>query len=234
MKLFNFLNESVEDKGILKAAFMAGSPGAGKSYTLSRIKSGNIEPRIVNTDSFYPMFKNDWTANWKGISSHVIKLTQNQLVKFLNSMLPLAIDGTSNSVSTMFQRIGILESVGYDVSAMVFVNTDLDVAIERANKRERRVDTKFIKQSYDNVQNAKEYYRSKFKMFIEIDNSEHNLDNDVVIKAFRKLTAYYSSPVENPIGKKIILNMREKKLKYLVPEIYTKEQLQRFVSNWYK
>ena len=46
------INESIEDKGILKACFMAGTPGAGKTYTISKVKSGQIEPRMVNTDKW--------------------------------------------------------------------------------------------------------------------------------------------------------------------------------------
>ena len=32
LKLMDLLNEGVYDKGILKAVFMAGGPGSGKSY----------------------------------------------------------------------------------------------------------------------------------------------------------------------------------------------------------
>ena len=44
------LNESINDKGILKAIFVVGLPGAGKSYTISNLK-GQISPKIVNTDA---------------------------------------------------------------------------------------------------------------------------------------------------------------------------------------
>lgn len=53
-RLYEFLkslNEGINDKGIFKAAFMSGSSAAGKSYVISRITSGSIEPRIVNTDT---------------------------------------------------------------------------------------------------------------------------------------------------------------------------------------
>ena len=63
MKFLRYLTEGIEDKGIFKAVFLAGHPGSGKSYTLDRIKSGQIEPRIVNTDKFVEHYKNaDWMA----------------------------------------------------------------------------------------------------------------------------------------------------------------------------
>ena len=37
LKLMDLLNEGVYDKGILKAVFMAGGPGSGKSYVASQI-----------------------------------------------------------------------------------------------------------------------------------------------------------------------------------------------------
>ena len=58
MRLENYLiSEGINDKGIFKACFMCGHPGAGKSYTLTKIKSGIIEPRIVNIDKAFPLFK---------------------------------------------------------------------------------------------------------------------------------------------------------------------------------
>jgi 4-hydroxy-tetrahydrodipicolinate reductase len=50
MKFEEFLlQESINDKGILKAVFVVGMPGAGKSYTVSNLK-GQVSPKIVNTD----------------------------------------------------------------------------------------------------------------------------------------------------------------------------------------
>lgn len=45
------LTEGINDKGIFKCLFLAGSSASGKSYVLKKIKDGQIEPRIVNTDT---------------------------------------------------------------------------------------------------------------------------------------------------------------------------------------
>ena len=37
IKLMDILNEGVYDKGILKAVFMAGGPGSGKSYVAKNL-----------------------------------------------------------------------------------------------------------------------------------------------------------------------------------------------------
>ena len=58
IKLKNLLNEGVYDKGILKAVFMAGGPGSGKSYVASEIfgipKKINVSVsglKTVNSDT---------------------------------------------------------------------------------------------------------------------------------------------------------------------------------------
>jgi len=45
MRLEDYITEGINDKGIFKACFMCGSAGSGKSYTLSKVKSGSIEPQ---------------------------------------------------------------------------------------------------------------------------------------------------------------------------------------------
>ena len=50
MKTFKqFVAESINDKGVLKAVFVIGIPGAGKSYTVKKL-NGTVQPRVVNTD----------------------------------------------------------------------------------------------------------------------------------------------------------------------------------------
>ena len=58
IKLMNLLNEGVFDKGILKAVFMAGGPGSGKSYVASQLfgipKKINVSAsglKTVNSDT---------------------------------------------------------------------------------------------------------------------------------------------------------------------------------------
>ena len=50
------VNESINDKGIFKAIFMAGTPGAGKT-TVAKKLSGGVEPRFVSTDTWVEFMK---------------------------------------------------------------------------------------------------------------------------------------------------------------------------------
>jgi len=231
MKFLKYLlSEGIEDKGIFKAVFMAGHPGAGKSYTLDKIKSGSIEPRLINTDKFHEHFKN---AEWSTVEDKVKRLNNAQLALYLNSMLPLAVDGTSGSIQAMLRRRGLLESMGYD-TAMVFVNTDLETAIRRVQGRERKVDEKFIRESFKKVNENKKFYRSKFDTFIEVDNNDGMLTNKAVNHAFKFLTSFYNAPVKNIIGKRRIKKMKANTWKYLDPNVMPMSEIKGIVSVWYR
>jgi len=230
MKFLRYLTEGIEDKGIFKAVFLAGHPGAGKSYTLDKIKSGQIEPRIVNTDKFHEHYKN---ADWANIGDKVRKLTKSQLKLYLNSMLPLAVDGTSGSIPAMLRRRGLLESMGYD-TAMVFVNTDLETAIRRVQARDRKVPEEFIRESFKKVNENKKFYRSKFDTFIEVDNNDGELNNSVIKHAFNFLTSFYNAPVKNLIGKRRIKKMKANTWKYLDPNVMAMDEIKKIVSVWYR
>lgn len=231
---YNLLSEGINDKGIFKAVFMCGSSGAGKSYVLTKIKSGSIEPRIVNTDKFIEFYGSEWTR-WVVDKSKY--LTKSQLVLYLNSMLPLAIDGTSANPNAIIRRQGILESIGYDTS-MVFIKTPLETALRRVKERHqemgRYVPDEFVKKSYESVTKLKGFYRGKFSPFIEIENDDGELTNEAVVNAFKKMTSFYSSKLKNPLGQDKIDKMKEEGEKYLMPSTMTKEEIQGLVSVWYR
>ena len=235
------ITESIEDKGILKACWMSGSPGSGKDYVLNRIKSGQIEPRVVNTDKFTEFIAKKLNIDlkpdsnfWKNYGDKTKKLTKDQLSLYINSLLPLWIDGTSSNPSSAFRRVGILKSIGYD-TAMVWINTDLEVAKERNKKREKMVPEDFLIKVHNQISKLKDYYRSEFNNFYEVNNNEGELNNDAILKAFRKVNNFFNSPVENPIGKELIKKMRKNGHKYLIDtDEYSMKVIKKYVSNWYK
>jgi dephospho-CoA kinase len=252
MRLSNFLiNEGINDQGIMKAVFMAGHPGAGKSFVLNKIKSGNVEPRWVNTDkafvedkrlkklekqnpeTIFKIFQEHWNEGWPLIKDDVKRINKNQLALYINSMLPLAVDGTSNSISLLHTRKGLLERFGYD-TAMVFINTDLETAIARAKIRSRKVNPDFIEQTFQQVTKHKAYYRSLFNEWQEIPNSEGELTPKVIQQAFKQMGRFFDSPIKNPVGQDTIKRMKEEGLKYLTPEIRDMSEIKKVVSVWYR
>lgn len=235
------INESIEDKGILKACFMAGTPGAGKTYTINKVKSGQIEPRMVNTDKFtefvaqqFGMSPNDIGADWGAYKSKIKSLSSSQLALYINSLLPLWVDDTSSKPQSVFRRQGILKSIGYD-TAMIWVDTNLETAIERNAQRERNVPEDFLRDVYKRIKKLKDYYKSEFRFFYEVKNGNGELDNEAITEAFRKVSGFFNSSLENPIGKQLIEDMKSQGHKYLVDtEDYDMNVLKRLVKGWYR
>jgi cytidylate kinase len=239
MRSSEFLNESVHDKGILKAVIFGGTPGAGKSYVLDRITSGSIGARVVNTDKMLEFLARQQgidlgkKENQRALLDKSKNLTINQFANYLNGLLPLFIDGTSSNAPNTLRRVGILESFGYDVG-FVWVETDLEVAIARAAARERTVDEDFIRNVHARAAENKEYFQHKFDNFIEVGNNDGELTDRAVQTAFKAATGFFTQPVQNPVGKRLIKTLEETGKAYLVPELYSKEDIMNILHIWYK
>jgi len=231
MKFKSYITESINDKGILKACFMAGFPAAGKSYTIKQIKSGSIGVKTVNTDTWVEFFGSN--IDWTELGDKVKILTKEQLILYMNSLLPLWVDGTSSNSNALFRRKGILESIGYDTS-MVWVQADLETILERNRNRKRNVDELFIIDTYNKLDRFKQYYKTQFNPFIIIDNNDGAFTNELVLEAYRKMSSFFSSPVKNFIGIDLINDMKSNGYKYLFDtDRYDKQYLNKLVDSWY-
>lgn len=231
-----FLDEGINDKGILKAVFVVGIPGSGKSYTISKLPGG---PRLVNTDrsTEYLASKFDIESNadtWKTFFRDKAKtMTTGLLKNYLNGMLPLFVDGTSSDASNVLNRAGLLESLGYDVG-MVFIETDLDVAQQRAAQRERKVTPEFIEKVHAASQENKEYFAGKFSFFKTVKNNPGELDDAAMAAIFKQVAGFYDTPVKNPVGKRVIEKLTSSNEKLLVPTILDQGELDKKVEGWYR
>lgn len=216
--------ESINDKAIFKAVFLTGNPGAGKSYTLSKISDGSIMPRIVNSDKFGEHY---------GYSDNTKQLVRNSLKNYLNGMLPLFVDGTSSDISNVYSRKGILESLGYD-TGMIFINTSLETSLERNEQRKRQVPEDFLKRAHERIEENKEYYKKTFGYFYEINNDIGELTDEVIINAYKSVKGFYNSNIQNPIGLRYYEEMISNNMKYLTDGIITDKELEKKLTIWYK
>jgi predicted ABC-type ATPase len=216
---------------------MSGTPASGKSYVISRISDGSIEPRVVNTDKLVEFLKAYKADSWMDIKDTVKQTTKKQLALYVNSLLPLWVDGTSSSPQAVMKRNGVLKSLGYD-TALIWIDTSLETSMERAKKRYeeggREVPEAFIIETYKKLQGLKSYYASEFKHFTEILNDDGELIDKVVLQAYKKMRAFYNTPVRNPMGIKLIERMRENGHKYLTDGEYTLQEINNLISIWYR
>lgn len=223
----------------MKAIFIVGIPGSGKSYTASKL-TGQIAPRVVNTDraTEYLIKKGNQvnTETWPKFKDTAHHVTKTALGNYINSMLPLFIDGTSNDASNILQRAGILESLGYDVG-MVFIETSLETAIKRANERlkhtGREVGEDFIRAVEAQAADNRKFFASKFPFFKVIKNDEGELDDATLTKAFKDVAGFFNQPIENPVGKRNVEKLREANQKYL-SDLMGQDAINKKLEAWYK
>lgn len=226
------LQESINDLGIFKAVFMAGFPGAGKTYVLTKVKSGQIEPRMVSVDR-YVEFKDPNGKDYMAFYDRSKTVTATQLLLYINSLLPLAVDVTSSKSTTVIRRYNILENLGYDMG-MIFVNTSAETSWERIQQRSRKVDRDSFLRYYDQIQKTKEFLKGKFPFYIEVKNDTGELTDEVVLGSYKKVSYFYESSIKNPIGQGYYNLIKSYGWKYLTPNVMPMAELKGKVADWYR
>ena len=223
IKLFDILNEGVYDPGIFKAVFTAGGPGSGKSYTAATLfgmpkKIPFVSAKGlkgVNSDSAFEslLSKMGLPKDLRNLSPEKVKqyakvrdkaksLTKKRMQHFINSKLGMLIDGTGKDYNKISKYKKRLEAEGYDCY-MVFVNTDLEVALERNANRDRKVPEDIVKKAWHEVNQNLGRYQGLFggSNMLIVDNSEQKEFSD---KIKSKAMQFVSRPIQNHIAKKWI------------------------------
>jgi len=221
-----FINEGVYDPGILKAFFMAGGPGSGKSYVASEIfgflpkASTSVSYatglKLVNNDNAFEkeLKKAGYDAGkigeyaddpetWAKVMTLRDKakgLTRRLQNNYISGRLGQVIDGTGKNYDKIRGHRQLYTDLGYD-TYMVFVNTSLEVALERNRGRERVLPDAIVKKMWKEVQDNLGHFQKLFgsdKMLI-VDNSVFGDDilDQVEAEIARKMTA----PIQNQLGK---------------------------------
>ena len=139
------------------------------------------------------------------------KVRDAALRNYINGRLGLLIDGTGKNYAKIAKQKKRLHEVGYDCF-MVFVNTDLDVALERNQMRDRTLPSELVKSAWQGVQNNMGKFQALFgaSNMLIVDNSEFKEFPKVVKKGANE---FMRRPIQNPIAKAWIkkeLELRKK------------------------
>ena len=108
--------------------------------------------------------------------------------------------------------VGLAITVRENDWFMVFVNTDLDVALERNQMRDRTLPSELVKSAWQGVQNNMGKFQALFgaSNMLIVDNSEFKEFPKVVKKGANE---FMRRPIQNPIAKAWIkkeLELRKK------------------------
>ena len=221
MLTFQDLQEGVYDPNILKAFFLAGGPGSGKSYVVKRT-TGGLGMKIVNSDNAFEKLLKDAGLSLKmppeeeesreKVRVRAKEITAKRQMNYIQGRLGLIIDGTGREYDRISKQARELEGLGYDTH-MIFVNTSIDVALERNAKRARSVPTPIVVNSWKDTQANIGKFQNFFKNnFIILDNND--ADEDMMMQIFKRVRKLANKKVQNHRGKAWIANeLRMKKRK---------------------
>ena len=208
MKTFKELQEGVYDPNIFKAFFLAGGPGSGKSYVVGRT-TAMFGMRIVNSDEvFEKMIKNagmtmkmdtklgrQQEPERDKLRDTAKRVTLARQKNFIEGRLGLIIDGTGKDYDKIEGQMRELQQLGYE-SHMIFVNTSLDVALQRNAERARKLAEPLVVKSWNDVQKNIGKFNNFFKgNFIIIDNN--NATEDILTDVFKRVRSLANKKIQN-------------------------------------
>ena len=218
MITFQQLQEGVYDPNIFKAFFLSGGPGSGKSYAVQKgfgQQSQKITVtaqglKVVNSDSVFETYLKQARLNFQmppeqGSEREVLRTKAKRATKlkqdnYVEGRLGLVIDGTGKDYGKISTEASNLKQIGYDVH-MIYINTSLEVALERNKERERVVPEKIVISSWKQVQANIGKFNSFFgsKNFLVIDNND---PNEVIWPKIQKgINRMINRKVDNHIAK---------------------------------
>ena len=207
MKTFQDLQEGVYDPNILKAFFLAGGPGSGKSYVVKR-GTGGLGLKIVNSDDVFEKYLKDAGLSMKmpkseeeprdKLRDRAKAVTKAKMGNYVEGRLGLIIDGTGKDYDKIAKQATQLKQLGYDVH-MIFVNTSLETALKRNAERERTVPRSVATKSWKTVQSNMGKFSQYFRQnFIVVDNNDS--DEDVMGPVYKQVMSLAKKKVQNRTG----------------------------------
>ena len=204
MKKYHELQEGVYDPNIFKAFFLAGGPGSGKSYVVRRTTGGTGLKVVNSDDAFESLLKKAGLSlkmppeefeRKEKVRAHAKELTSKRQANYLDGRLGLIIDGTGRQSNKILRQKASLEELGYD-TYMIFVNTSIDVALQRNTERARSLQPSFVVKSWKDVQANIGAFNNMFRQgFIVVDNNDAG--EDVFQSVWKRIQGLLRKKVTN-------------------------------------
>ena len=189
------IEEGIHDPGIFKAVVLAGGPGSGKSFVARKLGLHSLGLVVVNSDSFFELIMkkkglslkmpDDEESEREVVRKAAKGLTDRRLSSLLDARLGVIIDSTSGDQAKTKRIIDKLQGAGYDVK-VIFIQTDLDVAMARNNARARTIPPRIVEVSWKQAQKVKKLLKKQVgsRDYHEIENNDNtgNIDTSVAGK----------------------------------------------------
>jgi len=202
----NFM-EGVNDPSIFKAVFLAGGPGSGKSFVVGKTSLKSLGFRLINSDDAFEkglkragltMDPEDiFSAQGQAVRATAKALTGKIMVRALEGRNGIVVDGTGKDYTKIKKQVDLVRDLGYAVM-MIFVNTDLDTALNRNKARPRSLPDKEVENMWKSVQNNIGKFQGLFRgRMIVVDNSDDSDIETSTMNAYKTVMTWAKKPPEN-------------------------------------
>ena len=207
------LTEGREDKHVLKAVFLAGAGGAGKSAVADAMFAGT-GMKVINADKHLERFLKELkippaeVGLEYGLFRKARDLMKKEMRHYALARLGVIVDSTAWEYTRIAEPVKKFRQLGYDVF-MVFVDTSLETALARnkarAEKGGRKVPDSFVEDAWRGSQKNKKKFAKLFgkKRFLIVDN-----DKDVEKKTWANVIAPKLRSISNRILKAAVKNKK--------------------------
>ncbi len=218
MKYFTELQEGVYDPNIFKAFFIAGGPGSGKSFVVRRT-TGGLGLKVINSDDAFEAQLNKANLSLKMpskeqeprdvVRARAKQTTASRKAGYLEGRLGIIIDGTGRDFDKITSEASHLQQLGYD-TYMIYVNTSLDVALERNASRSRSIPEPIVTKSWKDVQQNLGKFSQFFRQgLVIVDNNDAG--DDVFNLVSKQIRGLVKKKVKNSRAMEWIRNELDKK-----------------------
>ena len=228
IKLSELLHEGYRDPGIFKAVFLAGGPGSGKTYIAKglfgipeKVNVSQSGLKMVNSDKELKFLLNKYgfgtnldalpdelfrqltdpsSDDYSGLRTFAKELTAQRRKLYQDGRLGMIIDGTGDDYQKIAREKKELEEIGYDCY-MIFVNTTLEVALQRNELRDRVLPKSIVEASHKEVNRNIGAFQGLFGSgnFMIVDNNQAKTEEQAK-KRFKMLVKQgLSTFIKKPI-----------------------------------
>ena len=216
----DYINEGVYDPGIFKAFFLAGGPGSGKTFVTQSAFAGT-GLKLVNSDVKFERDLRKANLSLKTpdeekyfrdrIRQGAKEFAGKQMDTYLKGRLGMIVDSTARDYPSIQRQYNLLRNIGYDCY-MIFVNTSLDVALERNRTRSRSIPEYIVQKSWKGVQANMGAFQKVFghsKMLI-VDNNKD--DKELVTQTLNTASRFIRSRLRSKPETQIAMSWIKREL----------------------
>jgi len=216
----DYIYEGVYDPGIFKAFFLAGGPGSGKTFVTQSAFAGT-GLKLVNSDVKFERDLRKANLSLKmpdeekyfrdRIRQSAKEFAGKQMDTYLKGRLGMIVDSTARDYPSIQRQYNLLRNIGYDCY-MIFVNTSLDVALERNRTRSRSIPEYIVQKSWKGVQANMGAFQKVFghsKMLI-VDNNKD--DKELVTQTLNTASRFIRSRLRSKPETQIAMSWIKREL----------------------